>query len=124
MVEVDALMASSLCGYRDLLLTFQDTPIFHVTHHVDTRLPPPILSVQNQFSTGYFGELVNTIQDEAINTYVYFHSINTQKQSKEWLKLINRYCFHYAIRNTRDIDGSKPFLKGFSAAQVNANMMI
>lgn len=122
--EIDMLMASSLCGYKDYLMSFPDVPAFHVTHHVDTRIPRCEESASDKFLAGYFGELVNTVRHEEIQKLVDFNLVDTSKQSNDWIAALASYNFHYAFRRTRGIDGAKPFLKGFVAAHCGANMMI
>lgn len=122
--SVDALMASSLCGYRDYLGKFSDKAAFHVTHHVDIRLAKHIKIPQGDFRAAYFGELVNTVRDELIDQYVSFNLVDTSTKSDSWIDELQNYNFHYATRRVRGIDGAKPFLKGFIAAHCGANMMI
>ncbi|TQE93408.1 MAG: DUF616 domain-containing protein, partial [Spiribacter salinus] len=122
--EIDMLMASSLCGYRDYLTMFPDVPAFHVTHHVDTRIPRREEAPDDRFRAGYFGELVNTIRDERIEAVVDFNLVDTSRPNEDWIGSLEGYNFHYAFRRVRDIDGAKPFLKGFVAAHCGANMMI
>ncbi|WP_169053207.1 rhamnan synthesis F family protein [Falsirhodobacter xinxiangensis] len=121
--HVDALMASSLLGYRDYMMRFPETQAFHVTHHVDLRIARPE-APRRDFAAGYFGELVNTVIDDDISRQVAFNLVDTSKQSDDWLKQIGGFSFHYALRRSRGIDGAKPFLKGFVAAHCAANMMI
>ncbi|MDH2326892.1 rhamnan synthesis F family protein [Cereibacter sp. SYSU M97828] len=121
--HLDALMASSLIGYRDYLMRFPETQAFHVTHHVDLRIARRE-APRRDFAAGYFGELVNTVIDDDISRHVAFNLVDTSKQSDDWLKQIEGFSFHYALRRTRGIDGAKPFLKGFVAAHCAANMMI
>ncbi len=122
--ELDALMASSLCGYRSYRTLFRDMPAFHVTHHVDVRIPFQEEAAAGDFRAGYFGELVNTIRKEEIARLVDFNSVDTSKQTNDWIEALAGYNFHYALRRTRKIDGAKPFLKGFVAAHCGCNMMI
>jgi hypothetical protein len=122
--EVHALMASSLCGYRNYLLKYPHTPSFHITHHVDTRIPPHWRQPKASFDAGYFGEMSNTVKDDDIAAYVAFNQVDTSRQTQAWMDAIGKYSFHYAFRKSRDIDGDKPFLKGFVAAHCGANMLI
>ncbi|MEO1554815.1 MAG: glycosyltransferase domain-containing protein [Pseudomonadota bacterium] len=121
---VDGLMASSLCGYRDYIRRFPQIPTFHVTHHVDTRLPKITPPPGNRLQTGYFGELVNTVLTPEIETRLTAHLVDTSKQNPDWITALPHYNFHYAVRRTRGIDGAKPFLKGFTAAHCGANIII
>ncbi len=121
--EVDALMAASLAALRTYFLDFHGKRIFNVTHHVDLRLPavsPP----SDIWRPAYFGELANTVRGNVIAEKVDFVKIDTSVQSDEWMAHLNHYNFHYAVRKRRGIDGSKPFLKGFTAAHCGANMLI
>lgn len=122
--EVDGLIASSLVGYRSYLLKYPLVPSFHVTHHVDTRIPEHWRIPKSKFHTGYFGEMSNTISDDHIASIVNFNQVDTSRQTLDWMDHIGRFSFHYAVRKTREIDGAKPFLKGFVAAHCGANMLI
>ncbi|MCP4100978.1 MAG: DUF616 domain-containing protein [Lentisphaerae bacterium] len=122
--HIDVLMASSLTGYLDYLTDYPNTPCFHITHHIDTRLPIPDGKPNSSFSCAYFGELVNTIIDKNISSFVKFHRVNTKRQDSSWMDHVGDANFHYAVRSARSIDGHKPFLKGFVAAHYGANMMI
>lgn len=122
--EIDVLMGSSLLGYKSYMSQFPNVPAFHVTHHVDTRIPHCAEAATDSFRSGYFGELVNTIRDPEIEKLVSFNLVDTSKQTHAWIDELAHYNFHYAFRRTRGIDGAKPFLKGFVAAHCGANMMI
>lgn len=122
--EIDALMASSQLGYKNYMNKFRDVATFHVTHHVDTRIPRCEEAATESFRAGYFGELVNTIRSPEIEKQVSFNLVDTSKHTHSWIDDLAGYNFHYAFRRTRGIDGAKPFLKGFVAAHCGANMMI
>lgn len=122
--EVDVLMASSQKGYKEYLNIFSNVAAFHVTHHVDTRIPRILESRNDEFRAGYFGELVNTFVDDNIRELVSFNLVDTSRQSTQWIDELAWCNFHYGIRKSRGIDGAKPFLKGFVAAHCGSNIMI
>jgi|GEM_PF-1128987 len=122
--EIDVLMASSLLGYKSYMTRFPQVPTFHVTHHVDTRIPAGAAAKADVLRAGYFGEIVNTIRSPEIEQLVKFNLVDTSKQTNSWIDDLSQFNFHYACRRNREIDGAKPFLKGFVAAHCGANMMI
>jgi hypothetical protein len=122
--EIDALMASSVVGYKSYLTRFPDVPAFHVTHHVDMRIPKRKEAATDRFRAGYFGEIVNTITAPEIEELVDFNLVDTSKKTTAWIDQLGGCNFHYAFRRAREIDGAKPFLKGFVAAHCGVNMMI
>jgi hypothetical protein len=120
----DVLVAASISSYLDYVKNYQDKKVSLITHHVDPRLlkyeqaPPKALKI------GYIGELVNTYYSEKIASNLDFISVDTSKNTDDWLEKVPKYNLHYALRRIRGIDGCKPFLKGFTAAAFGANMII
>lgn len=124
---VDALIASSISGYKHYMTNIAHIPSFHITHHVDPRVLHKVMGTRREFSRceiGYFGELVNTQNTENISQLVQFHNVDTSKQDASWIDQIADYNCHYAVRQRRGIDGFKPFLKGFTAAATGSNIII
>lgn len=96
-----------------------------IDHHVDPRIkfvdsgaPPRKLKI------GYFGELTNTVITPRIKEQVDFIPVSTTTQNNEWFKELSKYNLHYAIRQKRDVYPNKPFIKGFTAAYCDANIII
>ncbi len=122
-IFADVLLAASISAYMDYSRRFSDMKIEYLTHHVDPRIEEKsIIKVSPKI--GYFGELLNTIHSDIITDYVDFNHIDTSKKSDDWIETISNYNIHYAIRQHRGIDGSKPFLKGFTAAHLDSNIII
>ncbi len=124
--EIDILIASSIKSFIYYKMNWPYKQSAHVTHHVDPRISNFINT--NKFDNakiGYFGEIINTKTTRSISDIVEFVGVNcTNSREIEWMKKINGYNCHYAIRNKRKLDGFKPFLKGFVAAHCNANICI
>jgi hypothetical protein len=96
-----------------------------VDHHVDPRIQQLDISHREPvFKAGYFGELVSTVQTPGIAKLVDFHLVDTSKQVTDWFNEIGDYTFHYAIRQAFSDYRLKPFLKGFNAAHLEANILI
>ncbi|TWH76704.1 uncharacterized protein DUF616 [Azomonas agilis] len=123
----DALIASSILGYKHYMLNIPQIPSFHLTHHVDPRVINKIKPTKLEFNSceiGYFGELLNTQKTESIEKFVKFINVDTSIQDDSWIDLIPKFNCHYAVRQKRGIDGFKPFLKGFTAAASNSIIII
>lgn len=101
------------------------TKVAVVNHNVDLRLKGLDLSKrQKTFQVGYFGELINAVLTPKIEKQIDVMPVNTIKQNDYWLKELPKYNLHYAIRQTRGVYPNKPFLKGFTAAHCDANILI
>ena len=74
--------------------------------------------------SGYFGELLNAVLTPKIIKKVDVVPVDNTNQNDFWLRELPKYNFHYAIRQTRDVYPNKPFVKGFTAAHCNANILI
>jgi hypothetical protein len=98
-------------------------PAYLVNHHVDIRIPRNLPEKAEGLHCGYFGELINTIKTDKIATLVDFVHVDTGKQSSDWLAKPPEYNLHYAIRSN-NVEAFKPFLKGFTAAACEANIVI
>ena len=121
----DVIVAASRTAFDDYRKAFPDKRVVLVDHHVDPRvLSLNIPSRTRKFRAGYFGELVNTVISPEIEKRVDFIPVDTSKQADEWFKKLPPYTLHYAIRQKRDLDNHKPFLKGFTAAACKANIII
>lgn len=113
-----AFAAASLASYVDYASRFPDAQIFNLTHHVDPRIKAGNEAMG--FCPGYIGEEVNAVWTEAIREQVNVVPVSTKVRQESWLQQMRGYNLHYAVRQTRDIDGFKPFLKGFTAARCGA----
>lgn len=119
----DGLIASSINAVRSYRMNWAHKEVFHVTHHVDLRLDGKRASLDH-CEIGYFGEILNTITDDDLARDISFVKVDTSYEDERWIARLPAFNCHYAVRKTRDIDGSKPFLKGFVAARYRCNMII
>lgn len=96
-----------------------------IDHHVDPRIRFVDWSIRpKKLKVGYFGELINTLITPKIKQWVDFIPVSNTTQNDDWFKELPKYNLHYAIRQKRDVYPSKPFLKGFTAAHCDANILI
>ncbi len=121
----DVIVAASRTAFDDYESRFAEQSIKIVDHHVDPRIK--LLGWKKRpsiFRAAYFGELANTYTSRAIENEIDFIQVDTFRQRDDWLNMLPNYNFHYAIRQSRNIDHHKPFLKGFTAAHCGANIII
>jgi hypothetical protein len=123
---IDVLVAASLSAYINYSKNWPQKQIHYITHHVDPRISKPKHDGFNKRPRlGYFGEIVNTIKSDKIAELVDFYLVDTSNDnSATWLNPISEYNCHYGVRQTRKIDGYKPFTKGFIAAHCEANIIV
>lgn len=119
MAALDASMTLSHSQTLDLARRFPATPAFHVTHHVNRRIPP-CTPPADRLRAGYFGELANTALPGALGGLVELVGIDTSKVETDWIERLPEFNAHWILRRRRPIDGAKPFLKGFLAARCGA----
>ncbi len=117
----NGVVAASLEAFDDFKK--QGFTSYLVNHAVDTRLPKQATSPLKSLRIGYFGELVNTVITDKISAKVDFVHVDTGRQANEWLTKPREYNLHYAVR-ADNVEGFKPFLKGFTAAATGANIVI
>jgi hypothetical protein len=120
--QAHCLIASSFSQAKHLHARLPDVPVFHVTHHVDLRLPPiPIPRDRARF--GYFGKLQNCLHGSALADFVRVVAV-TDPLDVSWYARLAENNAHYAIRAAEPQDGFKPFMKGFVAAHCGAPIVI
>ncbi|AXT39012.1 DUF616 domain-containing protein [Alteromonas sp. BL110] len=119
----DVLIASSIQQLLYYKKYFPSKLSHMITHHTDPEIPN-LPYKTDKSSIGYFGELVNAKWRDDIPDKVGFVLTNTKTRTKEWISELANYNCHYAVRNRREIDGFKPFLKGFTAAHCNSAIII
>ncbi len=115
----DLVLAASLSAQKYFGKTAPDMPVYLLTHHADPRIAaftPPA----DRLRIGYFGEFANTIGKDVLDGLVDYHLVSTREQQDSWLDRLAGYNAHFAVRKVRDIDGFKPFTKGFIAARCGA----
>jgi hypothetical protein len=120
----DAHMALSLRQAVDLNRLYPETPVFHVTHHVNPDVPsctPPT----DQLRTGYFGALSNTVRPDALAGSVDLVSVmHANFDAQSWRDVAPKYNCHWIVRNISKYEWRKPFLKGFVAARCGAVVIV
>lgn len=121
---VDTIVAASQSAYLEYMRDYPDIRIVKVDHHVDPRVRRLKPQKTNKIKIGYFGEPTNTIISPKISKYVDFVHIDTSKQEVDWLKKVPLYNMHYAVRAKTPAGRHKPFLKGFTAAYCDSNIII
>lgn len=123
MAAIDASMSLSYAQTLELARTWPGTPAFYVPHHVNRLIRPPRVPgtpPMDRLRTGYFGELANTVRPPSLGGLVELVGINTSRRDEGWIDRLPEFNAHWIIRQRREIDGAKPFLKGFLAARCGA----
>lgn len=122
----DVIVAASHSAADSYRQTWPRARVRLLNHHVDPRVERAAAAAPavSGFRAGYFGELVNTVDTPAIRARVDFVSVDTSRESAEWIDQAPLYSVHYAIRRHRALDNHKPFLKGFTAAACRAVVLI
>jgi len=121
----DVLLAASVTAYKDYRKKLPEIKSHLVNHHVDPRIKK--IEFRHSFETAtaaYFGLLQNTFISNRIKKEVDFFDIDTSKKQTQWIDNLNKYNVHYAIRKGVKENAHKPFLKGFTAAHCNSNILI
>jgi len=116
------LIASSMSQAGFFKSRLPDVPTFHVTHHVDLRIPP-IATPRGLARFGYFGMPHNCLHREALTDLVRFVSVSHPLDLR-WISRLTENNAHYALRSWDPQDGFKPFTKGFIAAHCGAPIVI
>ncbi|MGG7509597.1 hypothetical protein [Plantibacter sp. YIM 135249] len=123
--QPDAIVASSQTGFIDLARRHPESEVVLINHHVDPRVMAlGIDAPTSQFRVGYFGETVNAVLSPRLAGRVDVVPVDTSTASTAWIAKLPGHALHYAVRNTRELDLHKPFLKGFTAAWCSANVLI
>ena len=122
----DAIVASSMASFEKHSRAFPQVQVVLVNHHVDPRVRARVESrlQSKRFAVGYFGNLVNTVLPGRVASVVKQIQVDTDRQESAWLEQITDFPLHYAIRRHRELDDSKPFLKGFTAAACASNIVV
>jgi hypothetical protein len=121
----DALVASSVTAFTNHSREYPSVEVALVNHHVDPRLPStPSRTGAEEVRLGYFGERLNAVLEGDIEDHVDVVEVNTSSLATTWMASLGEYTMHYAIRTNPGADNYKPFLKGFTAAHMNANILI
>jgi hypothetical protein len=118
---VDATMTLSHRQTVELNRLYPQAPSFLVTHHVNTQVQAKARAMTppgGGLSTGYFGDLENTVRPASLAPMVELVGIDTRNvgTASSWIETLPRFNCHWIVRRARPWDGWKPFLKGFVAA--------
>jgi hypothetical protein len=121
----DLVIASSEGIANDYQKIINRDRVIVIDHHVDPRVQALRHHPISQFKLGYFGEKENAYFTDKIAQKVDIFSIDTSSQrNNEWINSLNKYNIHYSIRRTNDRYSYKPFLKGFTAAYCDSNIVV
>lgn len=118
---VVACSAKSLSVYEK---TFPNVQSMLLDHHVDPRVQQLEMPPRSKLKIGYFGEFANTFISDKIRSRVDFIEVDNLRQDPEWINKLPAYPMHYAIRVALKPNRYKPFLKGFTAAHCDANVLV
>lgn len=119
----DAIMGVSNRQTHDLARLFPATRIYHVTHHVNSEIPPST-PPSDRPRTAYFGFRSNTVLPESLRNMIDMVPLETANVDMSWIALLPRYNCHWIVRRSKAHDGWKPFLKGFTAARAGAVVVV
>ena len=121
----DGMMCCSHKAMHYLKQNHPDAPVYFVQHGIDPRIQtvrPPI----EHFSPYYFGSPENILLFESIKPLVHIIYTNDDRGriNHNWHLHLSDANFHYAVRPLMQRKKYKPFVKGFTAAACNANILI
>jgi hypothetical protein len=119
---IDVYIAASIRQYIHYSDVYPESLVHLVSHHADPRLNG--IKGPDGYCIGYFGEIVNARHATELQGVIDFCLVNTRTAETNWFDRLRHCNVHYAVRNRRPIDGFKPFLKGFTAAQCHANIIV
>ena len=117
----DILVASSITQEAYLREHYPTKPVFHVTHHVDLRMPGA-QSQQKSFVPAYIGDVNNGFQLSDVRPRLSI--LQSKPNETQWMDEISRFSLHYGVRKRQPWDGFKPFTKGFIAAHFGAPVVV
>ena len=120
---IDVYIASSITQFLHYSNLYTDKLVHLVTHHTDPRLKD-IKGPRDYCSIGYFGEIENAAYAAELQGVIDFCLTNTQVLDASWVPRLRHCNVHYAVRKPNSTVGFKPFLKGFTAAQCNSNIIV
>lgn len=120
---VDVLVTSSIGGHYRALQSFPFADVRYLPHHFDPRIES-LQAQSERFSAAYFGEPKNVSIHESITGQIELVAIDTKTSGSDWIGRLPEFSLHYAVRPKLGELGHKPFLKGFTAAQLGANIVV
>jgi hypothetical protein len=118
------LLGASRVQFAAFQQRFPDKRIAYVGQHVDLRIGE-ITPPTDSFRLAYFGELVNAAFAGSLGEAVAFiHTDTSRAHDSAWMTRLHHFNAHYALRAHREIDGYKPFTKGFIAAHCASPVLV
>jgi hypothetical protein len=120
---VDVYIAASITQFLHYSKHFAGKLVHMITHHADPRLNG-IKGPDDYCNIGYFGEIANARYASELQGTIDFCLTDTKVAGEGWVPRLRHCNVHYAVRKFRAIDGFKPFLKGFTAAQCHSNIIV
>ena len=100
---------SQLHNYRD---RFGNDSTFLITHHA-SNFPSGPIEDSKKFQVAYVGEPENLAHHAEMTGVL---DILPTSEGQNYTNLKNRWAMHLTVRRQRQIDGFKPYTKGFYAA--------
>ncbi|QEO08616.1 hypothetical protein [Protaetiibacter larvae] len=116
------LVAASHTSFTTVSRTHPHREVVLIDHHVDPRLPAPPAHYP-RFRVGYFGEVFNAALTPEVERKVEVVPVSTAQRDDSWLSRLVEFPLHFAVRRRIAQDDVKPFLKGFTAAAMGANIL-
>jgi hypothetical protein len=120
---IDVYIASSIIQLKRHSKEYSDKLVHLITHHPDRRLDG-LRGPQDYCNIGYFGEIKNARYSSELQGIIDFCLTTTKVVESSWIPRLRHCNVHYAVRTGRAIDGDKPFLKCFTAAQCHSNIIV
>ena len=120
---IDVYIAASIAQFVHYSGNYPDKPVHLITHHVDPRIRH-IRGPKGYCNIGYFGEIANAAYASELQGVIDFCLTNTQSGDGSWIPRLRHCNVHYAVRSQRLSGSFKPFLKGFTAARCNSNIIV
>lgn len=121
---IDGLIASSVKGaqlYREL--PWIKIPVFHVAHNLDPSFNAERIGDLDKFSPLYNGNIENLLIYPSMQRLLPVFPYTSEKK-KAWIEATLHANFFYAVRPKMHPFCCKPFLKGYTAARLNSNILI
>ena len=123
---IDVYLASSIRQYLAYKNEHSEKLVHMITHHPDPEIRD-ITGPKDYCNIGYYGELANARYREEMQGLIDFCLVHTKvvdPANRNWIQRLRHSNVHYAVRERREFDGFKPFLKGFTAAACQANIIV
>ena len=121
---IDVYIASSIHQLIELSKAHSNKLVHLLSHHVDLRITGSMVR-EDYCNIGYFCEMKNVLYRSQLEGVVNFCHVSTSKADwTAWMQDLKHFSVHYAVRNRDSSDGCKPFMKGFTAARCNANIIV